>query len=119
MQQKLVIENLLGVAASLAVAANSNKTTMEVDLASRVKAGFFSLGYTVTGSGTFKLEYQASLDNATWVTPSQGNTIGEDLTAGSDILSFAPIPCAFMRIKITETGTSDPIAITKLHLFMQ
>lgn len=113
------IEIVSVVSSSTAVSASATYTTNEINLDKKANAGIFAVYYTISGSGTAKIDYQASFDNKNWITPTTGNSIGSSLTAGSDILSFSPVPCAYMRFLVTETGGVSAIAVTRFYVFVQ
>jgi hypothetical protein len=81
--------------------------------------GFFSLQITLTGDGIAKGEFLLSNNNVNWVEPSGATDIfsgfedddgpGAD---GKDIFSFEPELSAHLRIKISETGTSNLIVVS-------
>jgi hypothetical protein len=69
--------------------------------------GFFSLQWTVTGTGTMKAEVLVSNDGSTFleldadITSTQTASTG---TGGVNMTDFEVTPCNFMKIKFTETG---------------
>lgn len=80
----------------------------------------FSLYWEVTGDGTAKFEYESSpdgehyvLDDGTAIAEGQLKTSGPG-TDGIDMVNFAPLPCESLKIKCTETGTSDGIVVTAI-----
>jgi len=82
-------------------------------------AGNFSLQVTVTGDGTAKVEYEVSNDGTNYRTPSTASDIvtAHIKTTGSSGLEHYDLSshiemCRYIRFKVTETGTSDDIAIT-------
>jgi len=101
------------------IAASGVATSAAIDLASFTPSGTFSIQIHITGDGTFK--FQVLLSN-------NANTLGvgdymlahdyplieENLTktSGPDSNGKIILPCypevaEFMKIRITETGTSD------------
>ena len=95
-----------------AIAASGSTETDGVNLHNR--AGIFSLFYTLTGTGTGKIEYQISYDDVTYAEPSEALDVGTGLTAGSDFISFEPVLAPFIRLKITETGGANSITISSI-----
>ena len=94
-----------------AITKNTNIFSKPIDLNTIASNGVFSLYYTITGSGTAKIEVLGTNDpDETYI--ETASDIGSGLTVGSDILTFAPKLTKHIQIKVTETGTSDDIAIT-------
>lgn len=77
--------------------------------------GYFSLQWTVTGDGTMKAEVLTSNDGSFYndvcsdITTAQTKSTG---ISGTNMTAFDAIPCNFIKIKFTETGTSNTIAVT-------
>lgn len=101
-----------------AVAA-SGTASKDFDLDAFRPEGNFSLQVTVTGDGTAKLTYFTSNDNSTWRTPSTASDIvtAHIKTTGSSGTEFYDLSsaiefCRYLRITVTETSTTDAIAIT-------
>lgn len=76
--------------------------------------GYFSLQWTVTGDGTMKAEVLTSNDGVNFndiesdITTSQTKTSG---ISGTNMDSFEVAPCNQIKIKFTETGGADTIAV--------
>ena len=93
------------------VVKNTNISSKPIDLDTIASNGVFSLHYTITGSGTAKIEVLGSNDpNETYI--ETADDIGTGLTVGSGILSFSPKLTKHIKIKVTETVTTDDLAIT-------
>jgi len=109
---------------SQTITKNTNASSVAVDLRQIAQGGFFAVKYTITGTGTVSLEYTScETDDGTFVEPSTADDIATGLTktsgtSGTDITSFKPILNPFLKIKVTETGTSADAVIT-LYLFIQ
>jgi hypothetical protein len=79
--------------------------------------GYFSLQWTVTGDGTMKAEVLSSNDGVTFhdlnadITSSQTKTTGGG-SDGKNMASFLVVPCNQIKIKFTETGGANSIAVT-------
>lgn len=99
------------------IAKNTNVTSEAVNIREDFPTGFFSIYVIVAGSGTAKIEYLLSLDGTTFLIPSGADDIVTAMTAGSDILPFSPELAKQLKIKVTETGTSDPITVTIILAF--
>jgi hypothetical protein len=104
---------------SESVAASGSATSAPLDLGSISSSGYFSLQVAVTGSGELTLEFELSNDGINYVTPTGSLEITTGLSAtsgpgsdGKDIYSFGPILARWLRIKATETGTSDAAVLT-------
>jgi hypothetical protein len=99
-------------------AASGTTTSAPINLDSAYKPdGFFSLQVTTSGSGTAKITYQLSNDGATYVTPTNAagtavDDIATALTAGNSFHGFSPPLAKWMRLVITETGTSNSVTVT-------
>lgn len=109
---------------SNSIAAGQNESTVAIDLRKIAQDGTFSIKYTVTGTGTCKFEYVlCDTASGTFVEPSGASDIASSITAasgtsGTDWVSFDPIIAPFMKIKCTETGSSNAVVVT-LKLFIQ
>lgn len=99
------------------VAASGTFTSSAIDLTSSVSAlGNLAIQVEVTGDGTASLTYTASIDGTDYVSPTGATAIATGLTktvntTGKDIYEFSPILAKFIKIVITETGTSDTVTI--------
>ena len=69
--------------------------------------GYFSAQITVSGSGTIQAQYLCSNDGETFVVPESAANIVTGMTAGTKLARFSPPVCSYIKILITETGTSD------------
>lgn len=81
--------------------------------------GFFSIQTHISGDGTVQIDYEASNDGENFMVPEGASAIDSELTKtsgpganGKSIIDFGPIPCKGIRIKITETGTSDSVTVS-------
>jgi len=83
-----------------------------IQLQGKANQGIFAINYTLSGSGTAKIEYLVSDDEVNWRDPSKGSDIASGLTAGSDKLSFSPELANAMKIIVTETGGAASIVMT-------
>lgn len=106
-------------AQTIAASGNASNPGNGIDLQRFAQSGFFSVQYLITGDGTAKIEYTLSHDGATYLEPSSASDIGSSLTKttgpgadGKDILPFSPELARWMKIKVTETGTSQAIVVT-------
>jgi hypothetical protein len=79
--------------------------------------GFFSLQWTVVGTGTMKAEVLVSNDGSTFTEVDADICTAQ--AAGTSISSFEVTPCNQMKIKFTElSGGASTMAITaKLRTF--
>ena len=102
------------------LSASASATSVAVDLRQIAQNYNFSVEYTITGSGTAKIEYLlCSTKGGTYI--DAGADIGATLGAGSDILPFGsgdPELAPFMKIKITEDGGANSVSVT-LYLNIQ
>jgi hypothetical protein len=120
--QRPVVEHKLWTANS--IAAGQNESTAAIDLRQIAQDGTFSIKYTVTGTGTCKFEYNlCDTKTGTFIEPSGASDIASSITAssgtsGTDWVSFSPILAPFMKIKCTETGSSNAVVVT-LSVFTQ
>lgn len=118
--QKPGVENKIEVyklfsAETIALSASATSAAVNV----QQRSGIFSIQYTFTGTGTAKLEYLVSLDGVTYTEPSEALDIASGLSAGTDVVSFAPVLAPFIKIKITETGGANAVVFTSLFLAVQ
>lgn len=106
------------------VTKNTNESSVAVDLTQIAQDGIFSVLYTITGSGTAKIEYTVcATKDGTFIEPSGASDIASGLTSSSgtsgvDLVSFEPELAPFMKIKLTETGTAADVVVD-LWLFIQ
>lgn len=106
------------------ITAGNSSTSAAIEL--DFIEGFFSVMYVITGDGTLKLEYELSHDNSNFVIPSDATEIATSLTktsgtSGVDVVAFPtnePAVAPYMKIKATETGSSNSATLT-LYLVMQ
>ena len=95
------------------IAASGSLTTIIFDLNNFKPNGFYSLQVTVTRSGACKFEYLCSNDGENFVEPVGASDISSGVTAvSSAIISFSPVPCAYLRIKCTETGGANSVTVS-------
>lgn len=101
------------------IAASGSSTSAKIDLAAFPIQGYFSLQFIVTGDGTCKFEYLTSNDGVDYVDPSGASDIASSQTKtsgsgsdGKDQVSFSPLVTRYMKIKCTETGTSDSVTVS-------
>jgi hypothetical protein len=94
------------------IAANGSYTSYAIDLNNLKPNGYYSLQVAVTGSGACKFEYLASNDGFLFAEPAGATDIGSGITATTIIIaSFTPIPCAYLKIKCTETGGANTVTV--------
>jgi hypothetical protein len=101
------------------VAANESLISEEINLMDLAQYGFFSLQLTVTGDGTAKVEYLCSNNDSDFIKPVGADDIVTGFTKtsgpgsnGKGFYSFYPEPCGWMKIRVTETGGDNAIAVT-------
>lgn len=104
---------------AVTVAASGTATSTVIDLNGPELAGYFSLQVAVTGDGTAKFEYQVSNNGTDYVEPTGASDIATGITKtsgpgadGKDIYSFEPVPANYIRIKVTEIGTSNSVTVS-------
>ena len=106
---------------SQSISASANATSNPLDLRNIATNGFFSVQYTLTGTGTAKIEYNLSNEDAmtNLLEPTSAADIASGLTAtsgpgadGKDVVSFAPELARWLRIKVTETGGANAVVMT-------
>lgn len=111
------------VHSAVTVAASGSASSTAIDFANMNRSwqpdGYFSIQVAVTGDGTAKFEYLISNDGTNFLEPSAASDITTGVTKtsgpgsdGKDIYSFTPLPCRWMKIKVTETGGADSITVT-------
>lgn len=77
--------------------------------------GYFSLQWTVTGDGTMKAEVLVSNDGNTFVEIDPDIITGQTKTSGmsgTNMADFDVTPCNQLKIKFTETGGANSIAVS-------
>lgn len=94
------------------IAATESYTTEAYDATQL--SGFFSLQWTVTGDGTMKAEVLVSNDGATFLKIDDDIVTGQTKTSGTggvNMSDFEVTPCNQIKIKFTETGGANTIAV--------
>ena len=101
------------------IAANGSSTSASIDLRNIAQNGLFSIQLALTGDGTAKVEYQVSNNNSIFIEPASASDIASGFTKtsgpggdGKGFYSFEPEPCGFLKIKVTETGSAQAVAVT-------
>lgn len=113
---------------AVTVAASGSSTSTAIDFGAIKRTwqpdGYFSIQVTLTGSGTAKFEYLISNDGVNFIEPTSASDIATGFTAtsgpssdGKDLFEFSPEPCRYMKIKVTETGTSNSVVVTVTLMF--
>lgn len=81
--------------------------------------GTFSVQATITGDGTVKFDALYSNDGTDYLVPESATALISSLTktsgAGSDgkvFFTFSGKVAKYMKLRITETGTANPVTIT-------
>lgn len=95
------------------LAASAVKDSGAVDLRHIMDNGRLSVSYTITGTGTVKLEYLAApTKDGPFIEPAGASDIGTGLTVGSGSFAFTPILTPFIKIRATETGAANAAVLT-------
>jgi len=97
---------------AVTIAASGSSTTDAIDLGAKRPGGKYSIQIVMTGSGTAKLEWLGSNDGSTFSVPVTLSEVFTGFTAGNAIYTYAPILTRYIKLKATETGTSDSVTIT-------
>lgn len=96
-----------------ALSASGTASSVKIDLKQIAQNGYFSIYYTITGSGTIKLEYLLSYDEeATFLEPAGADDIATLLSSGSGLVTFSPELAAWIQIKATEDGGASAATIS-------
>ena len=79
----------------------------------------FSLQVEITGDGTAKIDYLVSNNGTDYFIPTGASSIATGLTKttntdGKDLYEFTPKFSKYMKLKITETGTSDSVTVNMM-----
>jgi hypothetical protein len=95
---------------SLAASGSATSGVIGVDLCGCAA----TIQLAITGDGTIKVEYLASNDDENFVTPDSVSEIATGLTKtpGNEIYAFTVPAVKSIKIKITETGTSDSVGVS-------
>jgi len=107
-----------------AVTKNTSTTSAAIDLLRYRPSGYFAVQVIEAGNGTGRLQYLTSQEeNGTFVTSTGAVDIFNGFTKtsgpgadGIDQFSFQPIPCRWLKFKITETATASDLAFTLTYL---
>ena len=104
---------------AVSINAAGVELTVPVDLREIVEVGKFSLSYTITGTGTIKLEYLVCpTKDGTYIAPAGVDPIGSTLAVGSGSIAFTPVLSPFIKIRATEDGGAAA-AVLSLWLNVQ
>lgn len=111
--------NTVEIFSAETITANTSENSDAIDLNKYQPEGYFSLQVVLAGDGTAKFEYLLSNDGSNYLEPSDAIDIasGHIKTSGPggdgiDIYTFEPNPARFLKIKVTETGTSNDVIVT-------
>ena len=94
------------------ISASASDTSDKVELTKAAAGGFLSVQWVVTGTGTCSIEFLCSNNDSNYTVPEGGSPIQEGITAGNGIKGFQPPLCKWIKIKVTETGTSNAVVVT-------
>lgn len=100
---------------SVTISASGNTTCDPVTLGDRNRK--HSMYYVVTGDGTLKIEYEATVDGENWVlmatavATAKTKTTGEQ-SDGVHLDELDMVPCESVRFKFSETGGVDSVTVT-------
>ena len=101
------------------ISASGDSSSGVVDLGSLTYNGNFGLQVYLSGNGTAQIDYTVSNHESDFITPTLASAITTGMTKttgpgsdGKDAFSFEPILHRFLKVKVTETGTSDSITVT-------
>jgi len=116
--------NVYSTAISQEIADSGIYTSDAIDLTANYGiVGTISLQLIATGDGVVKVEYLISADDTNYITPSSASEIVTVFTKtsgtaqdGKDFFSITPPLCKSIKLKFTETGTSDSITINAIVL---
>ena len=105
------------------VTKNTTVTSSAIDLQKKRPGGQFSIQLEITGDGTVTVDWTGSNDGMDYVKPTTVTDIVAGFTktsgtGGKDIYSFSPKLCQYMKIRVTETVTTDD-AIATITLAVQ
>ena len=100
-----------------AVVKNTTVTSSAIDLQRKRPGGQFSIQLEITGDGTCTVDWVGSNDGVDYVKPTTVTDIVAGFTktsgtGGKDIYSFSPKMCRYMKIRVTETVTTDDAVAT-------
>jgi len=112
---------------SVTIAASGTATSLIADINALESKGNLAVQLILTGTGTATVEWEQTSDgdselNATNFTqPSGGYTLTTGFTVtsgtggdGKNIIPLSTLPCNFLRLKVTETGTSNAVVVTTI-----
>jgi hypothetical protein len=94
------------------IVASGTYTTEALDASQLI--GAFSLQWTVTGDGTMKAEVLVSNDGVNFHDLDTDITTGQTKStglSGTNMAAFDAVVCNQLKLKFTETGGSDTIAV--------
>jgi hypothetical protein len=78
-----------------------------------------SIYFAVTGDGTLKIEYEATVDGISWVLMSTAVATGKTKTSGEQsdgvhLQELDMVPCESVRFKFSETGGVNSVTVTAI-----
>ena len=95
------------------IQASGSFTSKAIELNNLKPNGYFSLQVAVTGSGTAKFEFLCSNNGEVFVAPESSAPIIQDVTTTTGrLVSFSPPPCGWIKIKCSETGSSNTVTVS-------
>lgn len=107
--------------ATVTIAEGAPATSAAIDLYGVRNWGLFSMQVENTGDGALQLQYEISVDNVTYVTPSAAVDICSGFTKTSgpgsgstDIFVFSPLFARYIQFKATASGGASVILLAKL-----
>ena len=112
--------DIISVHSAVAVAKDTSVLSSAINLTNLSNSAKLFLDLLITGDGTVTASYEVSdTENGTYISPSGATAIVATFTktsgtSGRDIVKFETLPFInkFMKIRITETVKSNPVAVT-------
>ncbi len=87
----------------------------------QTELGVFSIQVVLTGDGTLEVEYLLSHDSVHFITPVTAHKIVKDFVKtsgpegdGIDLFFFDLELAPYLKVKFTETSTTDSITVTAI-----
>ncbi|MBI5846073.1 MAG: hypothetical protein HZB23_15555 [Deltaproteobacteria bacterium] len=95
-----------------AIAGNSTYTSAPIGVS--MAEGFFTLSARQDGTGPVTIGYQVSVNGLDWATPDGAEAIITDMGDGIRITAFDPVYAPWLRIIVSNTGTSEVLATVRV-----
>lgn len=119
--------NAIKLMDAVTIAASGTATSVIADINALESKGNLAVQLILTGTGTATVEWEQTSDGnnintaTNFTQPTGGYTLTTGFTVtsgkggdGKNIIPLSTSPCNFLRLKVTETGTSNAVVVTAI-----